>query len=473
MANNNGHDVENKYKDATEKFLNFMKESRLKDQQKAKEEDPLKQEATTNVTNFVYNLSSKVLFAFNRVNYWVDVMLASSKRIKILSLFMALTLCYFVNGGSGITTTKSIDYINEVPVEIICDNTYHVIGYDETVTIQLIGDFGSIQWAKVMEDYKVVLKVENKGEGNYDIAYEVEGISSNLDVQVLPEKATINVSKKETRSFALDTQFINEDDMDKANILKEVRLAFKEVEVTAGKTTLDRIERVVANIDVSNITQSVVDQTAFITALDSYGNVLDVNLSDKEVTYDLDVISYSKTVPIVLETQGEVNSDYILTELEPSISQVTIYGLEEDLKDITSVKALVNVDGKMSNDTLNSVTLEMPSSVTKMSTKTISVNISVEEKTTKTIENIIIELESLPNGLKARLIAGNSVQVKVTGPKSKIDRLNATSLKVYIDLSHASVGTAKYELVIANQDKNIQYEIIDGTSVDVAITTGN
>jgi len=469
MSNKNGHDVENKYKDATEKFLTFMKETRQKEKTKQIEEVS-HNDATTNVTNIVYGLSTSFLNLFNKINYWVDVMLGSSKRIKILSLFLTLCLCYFVNGGSGITTTKSIDYINEVPVEIKVKEGYEVINYDETVTIQLIGDFGSIQWAKIMDDYKIVLDVENKTEGNYDVNYTIEGISSNLDVQILPEKTNVNISKIETRSFALGFQFINQDKLDSAFILKDPKLAFLEVDVTAGTTTLERIASVVANIDVAEITSSVVDQKATISAIDINGNVLDVVFSDTYVNYDLDVISYKKTVPIQLVPIGEVNSGYVLTELIPSIQQVTIYGLEADLNEIDYVVAKVDIDGKAGNTTVNAVAIELPDTITKSTHKTLSVDIVVDTKITKEIVDIPINLVSLPSDLNAKLIGKESATIKVTGAKSKIDTMTKDTMNIYIDLTNATIGTSKHNLIIANQDKNVTYEFVDGADADVAIT---
>ena len=473
MNNQNGKDVENKYKDTTDKFLNFMKEVRLKERNKQVQDDESNaKDATSNVSNFMQEVTITLFNAFNRINYWVDVMLASSKRIKILSLFLTLTLCYFVNGGSGITTTKSIDYINDVPVEVRVNPDYHVINYDKTVTVQLIGDFGSIQWAKIMDDFKVVLNVENKTEGNYDVAYTVEGISSNLKVQILPENTNVNLSKIEKRSFALDYHFTNEDKLDAAYILKDVRLGFSEVEVTAGTATLNRIDRVVANIDVQNITSSVVDQVAKISALDANGNVLDVKFSDKEVTYDLDVVTFSKVVPIRLEKEGDVNSSYILTELSSSDKQVTIYGQEEDLKDIEYIVAKVPIDGKAGNTTINSVALEKPENVTKMSIKSISVNIHVEEKVSKTIDNISIKIESLSPDYVAKFVDKQTASIKVTGPKSKLDKLNYNNLKVYVDLTNAQSGSGKYDLIIANQDADIEYQFVNGKTVDLIIREG-
>ena len=70
---------------------------------------------------------------------------------------------------------------------------------------------------------------------------------------------------------------------------------------------------------------------------------------------------------------------------------------------------------------------------------------------------------------KAKLIS-DKVTLKVTGAKSKVEKLSKNNIKIYVDLTNASVGTAKYELKIANQDGNIQYEFVNGQSVDIAIS---
>ena len=62
--------------------------SRQKEKDKVeKEEDSIHLDAAANVQSFMFEISTKFMNAFNKINYWVDVMLASSKRIKILSLF--------------------------------------------------------------------------------------------------------------------------------------------------------------------------------------------------------------------------------------------------------------------------------------------------------------------------------------------------------------------------------------------------
>lgn len=463
--------VESKQKNATDRFLAFMRKSREDKKKKDIEEHSNNRlENSIDVSAVLSNLVHSASKGVNKVNMWIDAMLASSTRIRFLSLLMALTLCYFVNGGSGIATTKSIDYIDDVPVTVLCDDNYEVTGQNDTVTIQLIGDYASIQWAKVMKNYSIILDAQGKTDGNYELNYRADGFSSSLDIKVLPETCKVNVSKKQTKSFALSYMFVNQKDMDAAYILKEPQLAFLEVDVTAGETTLNRIDRVVAKIDVANLTKAVVDQDAPIVALDAMGNEIDVKFSQETVKYDLEVVTFSKVVPIRVETTGEVNSNYCLTKVTPSIQTVTIYGLEENLANIKEIVAVVNVDSYTSNSKINGVALTLPKNVTKVSEKTISVDVEIEKKVEKTINNIPITLESVPSGLQAKILASSVTSLKVSGPKEKIDALNASNLKIYIDLSNAELGTDTYELKIANQDSSITYEWLGASSIDVALT---
>lgn len=465
--------VESKHKNASDHFLKFMKKSREDERKKSsspKKETTVKPDPALGVSNFVSDVSIVFSKVLNKINMWIDAMLASSQRIRVLSLFIALILCYFVNGGTGITTTKSIDYIDQVPVQVLAADGYEVSGAADFVTVQLIGDYASIQWAKVMKNFSVILDAQDKTSGNYEISYTAEGFSSTLDVKIIPESAQVNVSEKQTRSFALGYSFVKQQEMDAAYTLKEPLLAFLEVEVTAGETTLNEIDRVVAKIDVSKVTQSIVNGEAPIVALDSNGNELPVSIDQPTVRFDLEVVSFSKIVPIRLEVRGDVDSQYVLTSMIPSITQVTIYGLEENLKDIQEVVAYVDVDGKNSDTTISGVALTLPENVTKLSERAISVELKLEDKITSEIKDIPITFESLPSDLEAKFLAETTTSIKVTGAKSKIKSLNNSNIKIYIDLSEATAGTGEYPLKIANQDATISYEWLDIDRVDVAIS---
>lgn len=471
LEENKKESIENKQKKASERFLDLMKKVREDELKKEKLEESKKNllDNSINVSAFVSNISTAVSKVFNKVNMWLDAMLASSKRIRLLSLFMALTLCYFVNGGSGISTTKSIDFIYEVPVEVLCDDGYEVTGYAETVTVQLVGDYGSIQWAKMMKNYSIVVDATGKTVGNYQISYRPEGFSSSLEIKVVEETANVNISKKQTRTFALGYHFVNLKEMDSTFTLKEPQLAFLEVDVTAGETTLDKIDRVVAKIDVAKLEQPVRNGEAPIVALDSLGNELNVEIEPKKVLYDLDVVSFSKVVPVRVEVQGAVNSGFHLMEVIPSITHVTIYGLEEDLEGIEEVVAIVDVKGRTTSGRMNGIALVMPDHVSKLSDKTISVDLELEEIVERKITDIPIQFESLPNHLNAKLIGDTKVSVHLRGPKSKVNAIMNTNLVVYVDLTEAKVGTASYDLKIVNQDPDIKYEWIGTSSVDVVV----
>lgn len=460
--------VEQKKQYDTQFFIDLMKKSESFKESK----QPSKDQKSKDNKEF-YNYFNKVYYIFasilNKFNVWIDIMLKTTSRICILSLFLTLVIFFVVNGPAGMTTTQSIDLINDVPVTVKVKDHYEMVNYDDTVTVQLIGDFSSIQWAKVMKEYKVVLDGTEKAEGNFELYYRVEGLSNQLDVKVVPESTKVNISKIETRTFEVESKIYNESNMDPSITLKDPKLAFSNVEVTAGTTTLNKISRVVAKIDASEISQSVRDGKAPLVALDDLGNELNVTLSPSEVDYDLDVVTTSKLVPIRLEVHGKVNDDYILTSLTPSVDAVTIYGLQENLDKVKEVVAVVDVSGYSSDIQINGIALSLPNEVVRVSEKTISVALSLSKKATKTIDNLPIQLESLKNGYSASLVSQATATVEVIGPKDKITALKPQDIKVYVSLADATPGVAKYELIVANEDKSMTYVFKNITSVDVAV----
>lgn len=457
--------VEQKKQYDTQFFLDLMKKSE-------NFREPKKSNKNHESKEF-YTYFNKIYFGFasilNKFNIWIDSMLKTTSRICILSLSLTLVIFFFVNGPTGMTTTQSIDLINDVPVSIKVKDHYEMVNYDDTVTIQLIGDFSSIQWAKVMKEYKVVLDGTEKGEGNYELYYRVEGLSNNLEVKVVPESTRVNISKKETRTFEIEPKFYNESSMDPSITLKEPKLDFGSVEVSAGTTTLNKINRVVAKIDASSISKSIINGKAPLVALDDLGNELNVSINPSEVGYDLDVVTTSKVVPIKLEARGQVDENYVLTSMTPSIESVTVYGLQENLEKVKEVVAVVDVGGYSSNIQVNGVSLSIPNEVVRISEKTISVNLSISKKATKTFENIPIQLASLNEGYTASLVSQTTATLEVSGPKEKINALKAEDLKVYVNLAKATPGIAKYDLKVANEDASMVYVFKSVASVDVAV----
>ena len=195
--------IEDEAKKSTEFFLNFMKKSREdENKKKALKERNERQKKSAirdikpefKVSQLAQRMSLLVVKIFNQLNRWMDLMMSSDKRIRWLSLLMTLIIYVVVSGGTGVTTARSIDIIQDVPVIVQKNESDEVIGYDETVNIQLIGNFTDIQLAKLTSNYQVYLDTTSYSEGVAEVRYTTSGFSSRLEVSVIPESAEVTIS---------------------------------------------------------------------------------------------------------------------------------------------------------------------------------------------------------------------------------------------------------------------------------------
>lgn len=459
--------AEEKKQESNQKFISFMHASRENNKRLIEAEDIQKALQAANVSSGINSFFSLMAGIVNRINLWIDMMLSTKNKTLAFSLVIAIMLSFFVNGGTGISTTKSIDYIDGVNVNLLSPEGFEVSGYEPTVTIQLIGDYSAIQWARMMKQYSVSLDCQQYSQGNYDISYMAEGFSSGLDVKVIPEFTNVTLSPIAKETFALGYKFTNEKNLDSAYTLRTPQLGFLEVDITAGQATLDTIDKVVALIDVGNLSESVRDGIAPIVALDRTGKVIPVTIEPNSVKYDLDVVSFSKVVPLALDVRGKLEEGYSLVDIKTSINNVTIYGEEEELEDINEVVCIIDLKDRDTTITLPNVAIELPSNVTKCSDKSTEVTIVIEPTRERTFE-VPVLIESLESNLKGSLIGGDKVKVTVSGAEGLVESLDASSIKVYVDLASYKSGTYSVPLQIANPDTYLTYNF-EVEKVDVAI----
>ncbi len=462
---------EEKKRHESARFASFMKKVRADNKKKQSERAKKdKREGGPVFSNF-HTFFQKI---FNKLNMWIDAMLATNFRIACLSLLMALIIAYFVSGGNGISTTKSIDYIDGVPVEAITAEGMEANSYDQEVTLQLIGDYSSIQWNKVMKNYQVVLDVRDLEEGTHEVFYRVEGVGSGLEVKTLPESTTVNISRVETRSFDLSYEWVRQNEMDSAYILQNAQLHQNAVEITAGGYRLDQIDHVSAQIDVADVNGPVYDGEAPVVAYNEKGDVMDVPINPLTVGYDLEVVSYFKSLPITIDVQGEVAEGCYLSGVTASTASVTVYAQSQaDLDAMSEVHAYVDVGGLDESKTIDNVVLVGPKNALKLSLKQISVEVIIDKQNERTFRNIPILFSNLRDGYTAKFVGGNTCDLVISGPSSLLKAINPDKLKIYVDLKDATEGTNDYALVVSDKQESLEYRFVNGDTIAITISRGS
>ena len=471
--------IEDEAKKSTEFFLNFMKKSREdENKKKALKERNERQKKSAirdikpefKVSQLAQRMSLLVVKISNQLNRWMDLMMSSDKRIRWLSLLMTLIIYVVVSGGTGVTTARSIDIIQDVPVIVQKNESDEVIGYDETVNIQLIGNFTDIQLAKLTSNYQVYLDTTSYSEGVAEVRYTTSGFSSRLEVSVIPESAEVTISPIRSQTFDLSSWIVGKETLDTSISLGEPVLAFNEVEVRAGQATLDQIDRVVARIDVTNLNQSVDGASANIVALDASGRELDVQIEPSTVRYSLDVVENAKDVPIRAEIVGSVQDGYAIADYALSAATVKVFANPDVLESIDEIVLPIDVSGLNRSQTLNNLEFDLPEGVVRSSLENVDVELTIEPTSSKQIDNIPIQLSNIPSGLDASVVNDAKVSIMVTGAQSLVDQLTAEDITATIDLTEARRGSLTYEVTLTLPSEFLTYTWVSGNSVVVEIT---
>ena len=110
--------------------------------------------------------------------------------------------------------------------------------------------------------------------------------------------------------------------------------------------------------------------------------------------------------------------------------------VREALDKLDSLEAEVDVTGLEASKEYT-VTLKRPNGVTEISEKTITVNVTLDDSTTKEFNNISIATENLDTSkykVQALSEEDSRVTAVVTGSKSIIDSIDPSIINAYVDL---------------------------------------
>lgn len=443
------------------KFLNKQRQEEIKDN--------FKQEPQNNVENNKKTLLNLFYSLFDSINHIMDAILMDRKKAKWFSLFMATMLFIFTSGANSISNSSSTGrVVSDVPIEIInLDENYVVTNMQETANLMLVGNAFSVQTTMIKKDYRLYADLSGFSEGVYSVDLKLEGISKNITASAVPNKIDVVISPKETRVFALGYRYINEDKKDEKFVLETPVLSKSEVTVTGGKNVLDMIKSVEASIDVKGI-EGPFNQKATIKAYDASGKELDVEIEPNTVDVSVNVTSFSKTVPIQIGAIGNIKSSLAIASFVSSEASVTLYGEENVLKQINSVKANIDVSDITESTTIHGVNIDYPENV-RGSISSINVDVVVEKRSTKVINNIPISVENSGNRQVEFLNNSSYATVEVTGATSKVSSFDTASILASIDLSNLDAGEHSVSVSVKSQDSLISIKLISKSEVMVKI----
>jgi YbbR domain-containing protein len=242
-------------------------------------------------------------------------------------------------------------------------------------------------------------------------------------------------------------------------VLGNIDSKTKSVLISGPRTWVNEVKEVVAEVDLSNRT-STLTETFATTILDDEGN--DVRGVSKEPNVvDITIPVYrTVTLPIELQTIGELPENYSINDIQIIPSNITLMGnngITALRKIDTEVLDINSLIGKSALE----VGLQLPPGVELLNPdERVTIIYNIEESTTKEFTFIVGDLNILNLDKNLEISEDNLSQlVKVTlsGYKSVLDTITNEGLNVSIDLNGLTSGTHQVDIVI---------EEIEGVTVE-------
>ena len=348
----------------------------------------------------------------------------------------------------------------------------------------LIGKKGELYLARQLGDNEVVVDLTDYQASDKAVRVKLTYNKpiDNLEYQISPDYVTVTIKEKVSDNKTVTYDLLNQDELNPKLSVKSVELSKSDVIVRGSQETIDSIATIKALIDLDNedFTKAgtyTVDNLKLV-AYGNDGTIIDAEIVATNINAKVVLDSYSKRVPVKIETTGELVSGKAISSItingvNANDFETTIYGDEAALENVSYITAYIDVADQGNNGSKSSkVTLPKPAGVRSISDESVSIVLNFGEAKQKTVTINGIRVTNVPNGLVANLVNVNdfSIDVQVIGVESVIQELDPESsgIYAYVDLSGLGVGTYSVDVKIEGEDSRLDYLVTK--SVDVVLS---
>lgn len=415
----------------------------------------------TPISKLAYFIKDKFSFKSG----FIDRMLNKPNVLLYISLILAFTMFMMVQKNFiNFSDTKAITMSN-LPVEVeYNDEAYVVEGLPTKADLVLLGKKSELYLAEQYGDHKVTLDLTGLDVGTHKVTLDYNNPIRKLNYILDPGTVTIVIYPKVSEVRTLSIDVINTDKLDETLVVSNVLLDRNDVIIKSYKEKLNTVANVKAIVDVNslNATESgtyTIDNVKLVAYDDKGKEISGIEVVPGQVTATVTITSPSKTVPLKIVPVGEVRSGSAISSITSSVTNVIVYADESVLKDINYIEVEIDVNGISSNKTYQKV-INKPQGARSISDTSVTINVTMEEETSKDFMNISVETEGLNEKFKASGATENDarVTVSVRGVGSLLEQLQDTDIKAYIDLSGITEpGTYNVPVYVTGSDVKLTY----------------
>ena len=180
----------------------------------------------------------------------------------------------------------------------------------------------------------------------------------------------------------------------------------------------------------------------------------------------------SKTVPIELQTEGQLPDNYDITDIKIEPATVEIKGKKEDLKNVNSISTRIMDINSLVGKRNVLVELDLPEKVNLVDpNQQVTITLNIDESKSKTFNYTLkdVNIKNLDPELKIDQVdLDQSFEVIIVGTAEKVDSINKEDLFIEMDLKDLEEGTHSLELNIREETGILSMDIVP-KSLDIKL----
>ncbi len=393
----------------------------------------------------------------------LDRLSGKKSTLLVVSLLLAFIVFVYIDNESNVMIDQYAEILYDQPVTAVYNEELYVIdGLPKTVDITLIGQRRHIFLAKQSPSKGVSVDLTGLKPGNHKVTLKYNQRLKSLDYKLDPSQVNVTIYEKVSENRPLTYDILHQDKLDSKLYISDVSIDRSEVIIKGAQYKLDKVATVKALLDVNDIPNTKVGDITVkdipLVAYDNDGKIVDVEIVPKTVAANVTITSPSKEIPIRIVPKGNLAFGKSIKTITPSISTITVYGEQSVVDEIQQLDVEIDVKG-LDKDKEFNVTLNKPKGITELSSKSMTVKVTIDNSSSKEFENISITTKNLDPGYKVQAASETDRQVTVVvkGSEESLNNIKESDITAYVDLKNYGEGTHEVEVKVTGTDLKLSY----------------
>lgn len=375
--------------------------------------------------------------------------LTKNLALKLLSLALAAFLWgIVVNLDDPVTSVQ----FSNVPVEILHSEvvtskgkTYQIEDETETVRVTVKAKRSVLHRLSV-SDIKAYADMKEMSFGSQiPIEVSIPGVDY-VEAYSNPRNLQVTIEDEAQNTFPITPTTTGS--VRDGYVLGEIKADPEKVKVNGPKSIIERIDKVVAEVDVTGLAEDTVLPSKLVF-YDADGKTIDNTLltfqdlkDENDVSVQVEVRS-TKRLQLDFDTSEITAAEgYLFKGIETEPTEVQVSGSVDVLEDIDKLEIPASALNKQNlagkEEVVVDITQYLPSGVELIDKNAgaVVVTIVIEEEGSRTFEipTGAIAVNNLQDGLRYSYISGNNLEIKVRGDQALLETLELDEGSLSINL---------------------------------------